>query len=87
MSKACQTKFPPKFLSHHDNARPHCSRAAVETIESLQFEVIPHPPYSLNVAPSDCLFCFRDLKNISRVLDSGVTVEAEVKRWFATQIE
>jgi len=37
----------------HDNAKPHTATATVLTIEELQFECIPHPPYSPDLAPSD----------------------------------
>ena len=30
----------------HDNTKPHTATATVSTIEELQFECIPHPPYS-----------------------------------------
>jgi len=37
----------------HDNARPHTATATVSTIEELQFECIPHPPYSPNLTSPD----------------------------------
>jgi hypothetical protein len=37
----------------HDNPRPHNAAATVWTIQELQFECIPHPPHSPNIAPSD----------------------------------
>ena len=37
----------------HDNARPHTARLTLETVKHLGLEVLPHPPYSPNVAPSD----------------------------------
>jgi histone-lysine N-methyltransferase SETMAR len=40
-------------LLHHDNARPHTARATQERIQDLQRELIEHPPYSPNLAPSD----------------------------------
>lgn len=42
-----------RFLLHHDNARPHCSAQTNAKIKRLGFEVIPHPPYSPDLAPSD----------------------------------
>jgi len=46
-----------RFLLHHDNARPHCSRQTNAKIERLQFETVLHPPYSPDLAPSN-FFCF-----------------------------
>jgi hypothetical protein len=40
-------------LLHHDNARPHAAAAAIETIQKFTFELLPHPPYSPNLTPSD----------------------------------
>ena len=38
----------------HDNARPHTAVHTVETLQKLKFEVLAHPPYSPDLAPSDC---------------------------------
>ena len=39
-------------LLQHD-ARPHTSAATRDAIQSLDFSVLPHPPYSPDLAPSD----------------------------------
>jgi histone-lysine N-methyltransferase SETMAR len=39
---------PGVCLQHH-NSLPH----TVKQIQGLQFEVLPHPPYSPDLAPSD----------------------------------
>jgi histone-lysine N-methyltransferase SETMAR len=41
------------FLLHHDNARPHCSAQTQDAMTSLKFTVVPYPPYSPDLAPSD----------------------------------
>jgi hypothetical protein len=44
-------------LLHHDNARTHTARATHWRIQELQWELLEHPPYSPDLAPSDfCLF-------------------------------
>jgi len=41
------------FLLQHNNARPHTSLKTVEHIVKLGWTVVPHPPYSPDLAPSD----------------------------------
>jgi histone-lysine N-methyltransferase SETMAR len=40
-------------LLQHDNAQPHTARSTAATIQDMSFECLPHPPYSLDVTPSD----------------------------------
>jgi histone-lysine N-methyltransferase SETMAR len=37
----------------HEKARPHTVNQTVETINELGFELMEHPPYSTDLAPSD----------------------------------
>jgi histone-lysine N-methyltransferase SETMAR len=48
-------------LLHHDNARPHATTATIETIQKLNFELLPHQSYSPDLAQSDC-HLFGELK-------------------------
>lgn len=42
-----------KVLFHHDNAPAHTSAIAMAKIHELGFELVPHAPYSPDMAPSD----------------------------------
>ena len=46
----------------HDNARPHTARQTVDKLNELGFDVLPHPPYSLDLNPSD-YYLFHPMKN------------------------
>jgi len=50
-----------KILFHQDNAPSHTSVVAMAKIHELRFELLDHPPYSPDLAPSD-FFLFPHLK-------------------------
>ena len=52
-------------LLHQDNAPPHTSQVAKAAIQESGFELIDHPPYSPDMAPSD-YFLFPNLKSCLR---------------------
>ena len=66
----------------HDNACPHTA----ETLQESKFEVIAHPPYSPDLAPSDS-HLFDPLKEALRICQftSDQEVKEVVHAWFATQ--
>jgi histone-lysine N-methyltransferase SETMAR len=39
------------WFLHHDNAPPHTAVSVTRYLASLGWTVIPHPPYSLDLAP------------------------------------
>ncbi|GFV49897.1 histone-lysine N-methyltransferase SETMAR [Trichonephila clavipes] len=47
---------------HQDNARPHISLVTRQKLLQLEWDTMPHPPYSLDLAPSD-YYLFRSLQN------------------------
>lgn len=47
------SKRHDKVIFQHDNARPHVAGIVKNTLEALQWDVLPHPPYSPDIAPSD----------------------------------
>ena len=56
-----RTGIRNETLLQHDNTSPHTSAATRDAIQRLEFSVLPHPPYSPDLAPSD-LHLFPKLK-------------------------
>ncbi len=46
----------------HDNARPHTPNQTKKCLSELNFEVLPHPPYSPDMPPTD-FHIFRSLQH------------------------
>ena len=46
----------------HDNAKVYTVKVTWHKLEELEWEILPHPPYSPNLAPSD-YHLFRSLPN------------------------
>jgi len=42
-----------KIILLHDNARPYIAAPVKTYLETLKWEVLPHPPYSPDIAPFD----------------------------------
>jgi [histone H3]-lysine36 N-dimethyltransferase SETMAR len=57
LKRAIRRKRPglrdEEVLLLHDNARPHSALRTQEAIRKLGWSVLPHPPYSPDLAPSD----------------------------------
>ena len=82
LNNAIQQKRPDRqygVLLQHDNARPHIAIMTKEAIQTLGWEVLPHPPYSPDLAPSD-FHLFRSLSNALR----GVSFnnDVELRAWL-----
>ena len=60
----------------HDNAHPHTVAHTDEMLQKLKFEVVAHPPYSPDLAPSD-YHLFGPLKEALR--GRRFTLDQEVK--------
>ena len=60
-------KLSKGVLLQQDNARVHTCKVAMDAIERNGYELIPHPAYSPDLAPSD-VFLFPNLKKDIRGL-------------------
>ncbi|KAG5339692.1 SETMR methyltransferase, partial [Acromyrmex heyeri] len=49
-------------IFHHDNARLYSSKMTLDQLKQLKWEILLHPPYSPDIAPSD-FYLFRSLQN------------------------
>ncbi|UYV85012.1 hypothetical protein LAZ67_X004251 [Cordylochernes scorpioides] len=78
-------KLSKGVLFLHGNARPHTSCKTVSTIIKLGFEVLEHPAYSPDLAPSD-YFLFGLLKKElkGKRFDSDEDVQKVVQDFFHT---
>uniref|UniRef100_A0A7I4YP87 Transposase n=1 Tax=Haemonchus contortus TaxID=6289 RepID=A0A7I4YP87_HAECO len=81
-------KYPKRLETYllHDNARPHVVTMTRQKIQELGWEVLPHPPYSPDLAPSD-YHLFRALKRHLRdkTFDNQEQLKLEVGNFFSTQ--
>ena len=75
-------KLSKGILLQQDNARVHTCKIVMEAVERNGYELIPHPAYSLDLAPSN-YFLFPNLKNdiCGRHFRSNEEVVAAVEEW------
>jgi len=69
---------------HHDNARPHTSLTTRNKLLTLGWNVLPHPAYSPDLAPSD-YYLFRSLQNSmnGKTFNNEETVKEHLDWFFA----
>lgn len=89
VNEAMQQKRPDRrhpVLLLHDNARPHTSKLTKAVIEELGWEVLPHPPYSPDLAPSD-YHLFRSLQNAldGNIFDDETALQAWLDHFFVSK--
>ncbi|UYV63272.1 hypothetical protein LAZ67_2003605, partial [Cordylochernes scorpioides] len=78
-------KLSKGVLFFHDNARPHTSCKTVSTIIKLGFEVLEHPAYSPDLAPSDYFILGLLKKELKgKRFDSDEDVQKGVQYFFHT---
>lgn len=67
----------------HDNARPHVAAVVRQKIAEFGWEVLQHPPYSPDLAPSD-FHLFGPMKKFlaGKRFETDVEVKSAVRRWL-----
>ena len=68
----------------HDNDRPHTARLTLETVEQLGLKVLPHPPYSPDLAASD-YHLFGPMKKMLR--GQKFASDTEVRQSFVSGLD
>ena len=87
LKEAVRRKRPGRLTSgvllQHDNATPHTANATQDWIRRFGWEVLPHPPHSPDLAPSDYHLFGPMKRHLSgqRFTDDDDLVEA-VKDWL-----
>ena len=75
-----------EVILHHDNARLHIAAQTVQTTNEQGWELLPHPSYSPDLAPSD-FYLFGPLKAFTRgtKFESDDEVKSVVSNWLRHQ--
>jgi [histone H3]-lysine36 N-dimethyltransferase SETMAR len=63
----------------HDNARPHVGKQVKDVLQEMKWEVLPHPPYSPDIAPSD-YHLFRSMAH--GLAEQRFTKQEDVQKWL-----
>jgi len=81
-----RTGIRNETLLQHDNARPHTSATTRDEIQRVELSVLPHPPYSPDLAPSD-FHLFPKLKEHlkGQHFSCDEEVKSAVRKWFQKQ--
>ena len=82
VNEAIQQKRPDRqgqVILLHDNARPHTAKTVKMALQELGWEVLQHPPYSPDLAPTD-YHLFRCLSNEMRGL--GFENQDHLENWL-----
>ena len=77
-----------KLIFQHDSARPHIAKPVKNHLENVGWEVLPHPPYSPDIAPSD-YYLFDCMNNdlIGQRFTSSENIEKWVSDWITSKDE
>ena len=74
------------IMLHQDNAQVHTSRVAMDAVRECGYELLPHPPYSPDLAPSDFHLFPRLKKHLrGRRFDDDGELTAAVEGWLGDQ--
>jgi transposase len=70
----------------HDNAWPHTAHTTAKLLTTWHWEILPHYPYSPDLAPSDFYLCPKLKKHLQRLsFQNDEDIQEEVKQWICLQ--
>jgi [histone H3]-lysine36 N-dimethyltransferase SETMAR len=83
---SCNGKQKVKLL--HDKTRPHVAKTVRERIENLGREVLPHPAYSPDLAPSDFQL-FRSMQHFfqEKIYTEVESIKKDLDSYFSSRPE
>ena len=90
LRRAIARKRPGKLsrhiIFHHDNAPAHTSRLCRDALRRFRWEILQHPPYSPDLAPSD-FFLFPKMKEAIKGVrhESKEAAKKAALEWLAGQ--
>ena len=76
------------MILQHDNARPNVAKSVKTYLQTLKWEVLPHPPYSPDIAPSG-YYLFRSMAHglADQQFHSYEGIEKCLDSWIASKDE
>jgi len=75
------------MLLQHDNATPHSCSATLVMTDSITLEIVSHPPYGLDLTPSDFWLFAVLKKHLKRIHFTCEEVQAAMGKCFQEQPE
>ena len=71
------------MLLQRDNARPYVPKPVKTYLEAIKWEVLPHPPYSSDIAPSN-YYLFRSMAH--DLADQQFCSYEDIEKWLDSWI-
>jgi hypothetical protein len=75
-------------LGYTLNVWPHSAHITIALLEKFKWDILDHPPYSLDLAPSDfCLFLHPKKHLAGKKFNDNDEVQEQVMTWFKGHVQ